>query len=818
MKYTFRTKAEDKKYKVKIPQYEHFDVSPDYGLTEKQAVDRIDAGLYNKMVKAPSKTVSQIIIGNTLTFFNLIFFILGIALLIVGSYQELMFLLVVVINLIIGIIQELNAKHKLDQLVLISEPKGTVVREGNTCIISTDQLVLDDIVIFKSGNQVYADSTILAGQVLLNESLVTGESEEIVKIEGDSLLSGSFIVSGECRARLDCIGEDSYVSKLTLEAKKEKKRKTNGMMKSLTGLLQVIGVLIIPIGALLYRRQTYILGLTVKEGVENTTGALVGMIPSGLYLLVTIALAASVVRISQKKMLVHDFKSIETLARVDVLCVDKTGTITGNEMEVIDIIPLKPTDMKIEAIESLLNDFVCNIPNENTTMHALKRKYQKSEYRKAIKVQSFSSATKFSSVSFSEGESYILGAPEFILGEQLSRYRELIEGYTSKGERVLLFSESIDGKKDDEKVSGIPIALVLLDNPIRPTAKSTFDYFTLQGVEVKVISGDNALTAAAAARSAGIPGADRYIDASTLNTTEKLKQATQQYTVFGRVSPNQKREIILILQKEGHIVAMTGDGVNDVLALKVADCSIAMASGSEVASQVSDFVLLESNFDAMPSVVAEGRRVINNIERTASLFLVKNIFSFALALISITAVFAYPVSPSQLSLISTLNIGIPSFFLALEPNSSLVRGSFLSNILYNALPAAMTDVFIVMGAVLFSEAFSIGRGKISTVITILLLTIGFMMLWRVSTPFNLKRALLFGSLISMFFVVLFYFPSMFSLSSLDFGSSMVLGVLMMLIPSVLWIFTRGINWLASFYMLRIKREKFPIFVHREVDN
>ncbi len=783
---------------VQAPMPARVRALPEYGLTREQAAQRIAAGLNNKSVDSPTKTVPQIIAGNMFTYFNLMFFVLAAAILSVGSYQNLLFLVVIVINTLIGIIQELNAKRTLDKLVLLSAPKAAAVRDGVVVSLPTDKIVLDDIVVFKTGNQIYADGAVLDGEVQVNESLITGESDDISKLKGDSLISGSFVVSGECRARLEKVGADSFVAKLTIEAKKNKKRKQTGMMKALTRLLQIIGIAIIPVGILLYRQQTNILHLTTKAGVENTTAALIGMIPEGLYLLVSVALAVSVVRLSKKKTLVHDLKCIETLARVDVLCVDKTGTITENSMEVTGVEPLETTELSLDSIELLLADFVKDMAADNSTMQALKAQFTGVSPRKTEKLKAFSSTAKYSAVSFGPGENYALGAPEFVLRVQYFNYRETIETFTATGSRVLILVRcgSLDGDTLDTVT---PIALVMLDNPIRPTAKSTFNYFSEQGVEIKVISGDNPTTVAVAAEKAGIFNADRCIDASTLDTNKKLADAAIMYTVFGRVSPVQKRQLIYALQKAGHTVAMTGDGVNDVLALKAADCSIAMASGSEVASQVSHLVMLGSDFDSMPLVVAEGRRVINNIERSSALFLVKNIFSFILAIISISAVFAYPLTPSQLSLISMITIGIPSFILSLEPNTNLVRGNFLVNVIYRALPAALTDLVIVIGVVLFDAAFSLDSGELSTITAFLVTAVGFIMIWRVCRPLNWKDFALLGGLVLLFVGFLIFTPWLFTLSHLSFGSMLVLAVFLLLTPSVMWLFTVALEKLAVFY-------------------
>ena len=772
------------------PPINRLEPDPTVGLSAADVQDRTDKGYANLSVTSPTNTVRHIILSNVFTYFNFIFFALAAALICVGSFNNLTFLGVILVNTAIGIVQELNAKRTLDKLTLLAEPRATVVRDGKESAILTESLVVDDIVIFSAGNQICADAVVVSGEVQVNESLVTGESDEITKRAGDSLLSGSFIVSGVCRARLDKVGHDSFVSKLTLDAKKSSKSGHPGMMRSLTRLVQVIGVVIIPMGIALFLRQRAMLDLTTKENVEKTTAALIGMIPEGLYMLANVALAVSVVKLAKKETLVHDLKCIETLARVDVLCVDKTGTITEPVMEVEQIISLNEQTSEAK-LESLLTDFAGNMAADNNTMQALKKRFGKPRFRKAVSVQSFSSTTKTSGVSFGDAEHYLLGAPEFLLKDGYDLWRAHIEPYAATGCRVLMFAHV----GADRILT--PLGLVLLTNKIRPNARATFEYFTEQGVAIKVISGDNPLTVSAAAAAAGIPDADNGIDLSTVKTDEALEDAAASYTVFGRVTPEQKRKLVRYLKKAGHTVAMTGDGVNDVLALKEADCSVAMASGSDVACQVSHLVLLNSDFASMPSVVAEGRQVINNIERSASLFLVKNIFSFVLSLISIFAVFAYPLTPVQLSLISTTTIGIPAFFLALEKNENLVRGKFLRNVLFRALPAALTDLFIIGGVILFEHAFSLENEMISTISTILMGGVGFAMVFRISRPFNWKRAVLLGGLLTLFVGTMLIVPGFLSLSPIDFQGALVLVVFALLIPSVLFAFSRSLTWLST---------------------
>ncbi len=757
---------------------------PDQGLCTAQVQERMAAGLDNKPVSAPSKTVRQIIFSNVFTYFNLIFLVLAIALIWVrAEYSHLSFLVVIICNICIGTFQEIHSKRTLDKLNLLAAPHASAVRDGTVQQISTAELVLDDVVIFSAGNQICADADVIEGEAMVNESLITGEADEIVKRPGDKLLSGSFIISGKCKARLTHVGADSYVSRLTLEAKKMHKKKEVGITRTLTRLVQVIGVGIIPIGILLYLRQTIRLGLSVQDAVINTTAALIGMIPEGLYLLVSVALAVSVMRLARQKTLVHEMRCIEMLARVDVLCVDKTGTITSNEMDLTDVIALRSSGCTRENLCDILKSFSLNMDADNATIQAIKQAFPpESGGRAATQLMPFSSEKKYSALSLNDDEHYVLGAPEFILREKYAEYRSLLEPYTREGNRVLLLASMDRFPQEREPLGNVkPLGIVLLTNPIRPQAKETFSYFTQQNVAIKVISGDNPVTVACAAQKAAIPNAENYVDASTLTTPELIADAATRYTVFGRVTPEQKRQLVHALKAAGHTVAMTGDGVNDVPSLKEADCSIAMASGSEVASQVAQLVLLDSNFASMPAVVAEGRRVINNIERSASLFLVKNIFSVFLAIISILAVFSYPVTPAQLSLINAFTIGIPSFLLALEPNTKIVSGKFLRNVLTRAFPAALTNLTLVIGVLLFSFAFpQLHADEVSTISAIIMGIVGMLMLGRVCMPFNKKRAAMYVVLAIGLLIGLIFFGSFFSMTALTFGGSLVLAVMALL--------------------------------------
>ena len=782
---------------------------PDHqtGLTAQQVQEHRMHGWTNQPVDPPSKTTKEIIQENVFTYFNLIFLVLAVLLCLVGSFRDLTFLPVIVLNTLIGIIQETRAKKVLDNLTMLNAPHAMVIRDGKKSQINAEDLVVDDIVIFEAGNQVCADAEVCAGEVQVNESLLTGESDEITKRKGDQLMSGSFIVSGQCHARLDKVGADSYISRLTLEAKAMQNTEQSEMIRSLDKLVKWVGVAIIPIGIILFIQAFVFQGEGFRSSVTSMIAAVIGMIPEGLYLLASVALAVSSIRLAQKKVLLHDMKCIETLARVNVLCVDKTGTITENTMEVQDVIPTKEYEEgELRPLSELLGDFTAAQSSDNITMEAMKRYFKIVSGKKAVAKTGFSSASKYSSVTFEEA-SYVLGAPEFVLKEQYENYEEAISAHASKGARVLVFGtakEEPDGKPLKE--AGTPLAYVLLANPIRQEAKETFTYFAEQGVEVKVISGDNPLTVSEVAKEAGIAGAERYVDASTLHTEEEMRAAVLNNAVFGRVTPNQKRKFVQILKEEGKTVAMTGDGVNDVLALKDADCSIAMASGSDAAAQASQLVLLESDFSCMPEVVLEGRRVVNNIQRSASLFLVKNIFSFLLSLVSFVFMFTYPLEPSQISLISMFTIGVPAFFLALEPNKNIIKGHFLTNVFLKALPAALTDVLAVGALVIFGRTFGVSSADISTAATMLLSIVGFMILYTISAPMNVLRGVILGGCIVGLLFCSIFLNDLFAITGMTTKCVMLFVVFAIATEPVL----RYLTWLIGklrFYYKRLRGQK-----------
>ncbi len=766
---------------------------PAQGLNAQQVRERTEAGWLNTPVDPPGKTMKQIVKDNVFTYFNLIFCILAVAVILVQKWLNLTFMGVVICNTVIGIVQETRSKKTLDKLNILASPKGVVIRDGQKLTVDTAQLVRDDIVIFASGNQIYADAVVADGECHVNEALVTGESDEILKKPGDKLLSGSFVINGICRAQLTAVGADSFAARLTIEAKAAKQPLQSEMMRSLTNLVKWIGFIVIPLGIIMFIKEYSWLGRDIGTAVTSTVGSIVGMIPEGLYLLTSLALVAGVIRLANRKTLVHDMECIETLARVDTLCVDKTGTVTENKMVVEDVALLNSDRYVIEDIRMIMSDYVYAMQDDNDTMAALKKYFTGEVKQKAVKTMPFTSVKKYGGVAFHEDETYILGAPEVVLANFTGKdkYAPEIEKFSSSGCRVLLLA-LYDGTLDDEVLTAdmLPLALILLSNKIREEAPATFKYFADQGVNVKVISGDNPMTVSEVAKRAGIAGAEKFVDARTLTDGDKIYAAAENCNVFGRVTPDQKKKLVQALKAQGHTVAMTGDGVNDVLALKEADCSIAMASGSDVACQASHIVLLDSNFASMPSVVAEGRRVINNIERSASLYLVKNIFTFVLAFITLFFTLPYPYTPAQLSLVNSLTIGIPSFILAMEPNESLITGKFLRNVMFRALPTAMTDLVLVIGTILFYLAFDLDDSMLSTICTGIMGIVGLMMVYKTSIPFNNIRKIMLGTTGVLFFVCYFFFPTIFTLSALDSSSFLILAVFGLLAWPVLKLFDK----------------------------
>lgn len=751
------------------------------GLTDEEVRQRVEEGFTNRTDISTDKTTKEIVVSNVFTYFNLIFLVITILLIMVGSFRNLTFLPIIIGNTVIGIVQEIRAKKTLEKMSLLNAPHADVIRNGSIKQISTDELVKDDVILLTAGKQICADAVVISGNIQVNESLLTGEADEVEKTEGSTLMSGSFVVSGECYARLEKVGNESYISKLSLEAKSMGGKEQSEMIRSINLIVKWVGIVIIPIGLILFWQSHFVNGESITKSVTSTVAAIIGMIPEGLYLLTTVALALSTMKLARKKVLLHDMKSIETLARVDVLCVDKTGTITEPDMKLKEIFLCKnsgadgtQTALTLDELKSLILDYANASVDNNATMLALKAyaaealtNNTSALHRTAVSQQAFSSSLKYGSVTFSDG-TYLLGAPEFIMHEDFARIEEEIIPYADKGDRVLLFAR-YDGENVENGINGsvTPLGFVALANPIRENAVKTFEYFKSQGVAIKVISGDNPRTVSRIAIQAGIESAESFVDAATLDTEDKIADAVNKYTVFGRVTPKQKKQLVKALQAKGHTVAMTGDGVNDILAMKDADCSVAMASGSEAAAQAAQVVLLDSDFAHMPDVVYEGRRVVNNIQRSASLFLVKNIFSLLLSLFSVILMVTYPLEPAQVSLISMFTIGVPGFLLALEQNKDRIKGHFITNVMLKALPGGLTDVIAVGALVVCGEVFCISDASIGTIATLVLSVVGFMILFKISEPLNgMKYAVIIGNIAGLVFSG-FFLKKLFALTDLS---------------------------------------------------
>ena len=751
------------------------------GLTDEEVRQRVEEGLTNRADISTDKTTKEIVISNVFTYFNLIFLVITILLIMVGSFRNLTFLPIIIGNTVIGIVQEIRAKKTLEKMSLLNAPHADVIRNGSVKQISTEELVKDDVILLTAGKQICADAVVISGNIQVNESLLTGEADEVEKTEGSTLMSGSFVVSGECYARLEKVGNESYISKLSLEAKSMGDKEQSEMIRSINLIVKWVGIVIIPIGLILFWQSHFVNGESITKSVTSTVAAIIGMIPEGLYLLTTVALALSTMKLARKKVLLHDMKSIETLARVDVLCVDKTGTITEPDMKLKEIFLCKnsgadgtQTALTLDELKSLILDYANASVDNNATMLALKAyaadaltNNTSALHRTAVSQQAFSSSLKYGSVTFSDG-TYLLGAPEFIMHEDFARIEEEIIPYAEKGDRVLLFAR-YNGENVENGINGsvTPLGFVALANPIRANAVKTFEYFKSQGVAIKVISGDNPRTVSRIAIQAGIESAESFVDAATLDTEDKIADAVNKYTVFGRVTPKQKKQLVKALQAKGHTVAMTGDGVNDILAMKDADCSVAMASGSEAAAQAAQVVLLDSDFAHMPDVVYEGRRVVNNIQRSASLFLVKNIFSLLLSLFSVILMVTYPLEPAQVSLISMFTIGVPGFLLALEQNKDRIKGHFITNVMLKALPGGLTDVIAVGALVVCGEVFCISDASIGTIATLVLSVVGFMILFKISEPLNgMKYAVIIGNIAGLVFSG-FFLKKLFALTDLS---------------------------------------------------
>lgn len=766
------------------------------GLTSKEVKERIQKGKVNYDTTTPSKSIKQILIENTCTLFNFINIILGVAIVLVGSYKNLLFLGVVVCNTLISTIQEIRAKKIVDKLSVISSSKAKVIRDGKETEIHIDNIVLDDLIIYELGNQIVADSKIVSGECEVNESFITGEAKTIFKKEGDTLLSGSFIVSGNVKAKVIHVGLDNYTSVISHDAKQMKKEVNSEIMRSLNKIVKYVSIALVPIGLLLLLRQFSIDGNTTQNAVTRVVAALIAMIPEGLILLVSTVLAISVLRLSKYNVLVQDLYSLETLARVDTLCLDKTGTITEGKMEVVDVLPIN--GHVVNEVDNALEIISTNLNDKNPTFKAINEKYGNTSNIKAIKTIPFSSDRKYSGVTL-KNESYVMGAPEFILGDKINDYSKQIDELSIEN-RVLVLIKTSAIKKNVLPQNVEPLAFILIRDKVRKEAVKTLRYFMDNDVDVKVISGDSVSTVRNVAKAVGIE-VNGVFDAREINEETDLNLVVEENTIFGRVKPDQKRMLISSLKHNGHVVAMTGDGVNDVLALKESDCGVAMNDGADAARNVAEIVLLDSNFDSMPKIVGEGRRTINNVERSATLFLSKTIYASLLALLFLFINYTYPFIPIQMTLINSLTIGIPAFILALEPNRLRVKGKFFINVISKAIPSGITTVVNILILVFVASILNIPNEQTSTIAVIITAYTAILLIYRISKPLNLLRKSLL-ILITLILLLMILTPvgrSVFSLVWLTPNS------LLILLP-LMYVSTRLFKLLSNLLSMIIKKK------------
>lgn len=738
------------------------------GLTNREVEEKIALGKVNKINFETSESISTIIKKNIFTYFNVIFMMLAILVTFAGAFRNLTFLIVVTINVLIGIFQQIRSKMVLDKLSLLDKCKYSIIRDNKEIIVYSDELVEGDYVKLSSGNQVPADGVLVDGKIFVNESLLTGEQDEREKMVNSNLLSGSFIVSGSAIVKLTNVGDESYSSKIMKESKKIKENKTE-MIKAIDRIVLVAGIVIIPIGLLLFGESYFVNKFSYSESVVRMVSALIGMIPEGLYLLTTVALALSAMRLAEKKVLLHDMKSIESLARTDVLCIDKTGTITTNEMDVMDIFDengVSYLDKKKDKKLLELANYVNSINDNNATINAL-REYLKNISKQKLnmlKYENFNSKNKYSYIKMSENVTYKLGAPDVLLNKD---YNHLISKRIINGERIIVFVK-------EENNECVPILFISLKNEIRKNAREIIKFFNDREVEIRVISGDNPVTVSSIAKEVGIKNYDLFVDCSLLKTRDELKNAVDKYKIFGRVSPEQKREIIKLIKENGLKVAMTGDGVNDILAMKEADCSIAMGNGSDAAREAAQVVLLDSDFGNMRNIVYEGRKNINNITRSASLFTYKNIFSLLLSIYAIIFTIAYPLEPNQVSLGSAFTIGIPAFFLTFEENQKKQQNDeFWKNIFLKSLPSAIISFLAIVCMVKCSVIFDINSNDLTTACSYLFFTGGFIILYKCAKPLNKYRTIVFIGCILGMIITINMIPEFFSIRSISLKASIL---------------------------------------------
>ena len=826
------------------------------GLTNEQVQERIAEGKVNVNENPNTRTYKQIILENTLTFFNFLNIALLVLVLFVRSYKNSMFMGVIVINTVIGIIQEIRAKKTIDKLAILTESKTVVLREGKKWSISTEKLVLDDLIFLKTGDQVPADVKVLEGTVEVNESLLTGESDNLSKSQGDELFSGSFVTSGEACCQVIHVGKDNYASQITSEAK-EFKRHNSELRNSLNAILKVISIIIVPLGAMLFYKQYMIVGDTLKDSVVNMVAAVLGMIPEGLVLLTSVALTLGSMVLATKKTLVQELYCIETLARVDTLCLDKTGTITEGTMKVEDVqlydtaqttvvqhtakfdpetgepvqnvSALKPEvtvsaekengqiqetvnletvsqeeRQKLQEIDHIMGNMMSVLHDQNATADALRKRFPSRNDLKLIHAIPFSSDRKYSGAVFEGRGTYLMGAAQFLFPEGNEELLEHCSSYAQEGYRILVLAHSEQETKGTERPTGLePLGLFLITDVIREEAPDTLAFFDSQGVDLKVISGDDPVTVSAIAKKAGLKNANHYIDATTIKTSEEMQRAVAECSVFGRVTPQQKKQMVQALQSQKHTVAMTGDGVNDVLALKEADCSIAMAAGSDAAKNIANVVLLDSNFGAMPHIVNQGRRVVNNIRSAASMFLIKTFFSVLLSLITIFFGDAYPFEPIQMSLISACAVGIPTFLLTQENNYNKIDHTFLRHVFMNAFPAAVTITGCVFTIMLVCQDVYHSNVMLNTA-CVLVTGWNYMSALRtVYSPLNTYRKVIIYGMQFAFFISAVVLQDLLTLGSLEFGMIILVFVLMTFSPILIETIT---EWIRRIYEKSLDRE------------
>ena len=756
-----------------VKKSNRFNPKPDVGLTSEQVNNRVANNLVNVSNVKNKKTIKSILFKNIFTFFNMICFVVAFALIFVGAYSDLTFLVIVVCNTTIGIIQEIKAKKTLDKLSLTNSNFTKVIRDGEEQEIYKTEVVLDDVLCLNPGMQIACDSVVLDGQIEVNESLLTGESQPIKKQKGDELLGGSFISSGTCKAKVNKIGNDNYIAQLSEKAKSFKQSKSE-LLTSLKNLVKIITIFMIPVAIIMlynnYKSFTLDPTATVSMRyfvITKTAGCIIAMIPAGMFLLTSVALAVSVIRLAKRKTLVQELYCIEMLARTNVLCLDKTGTLTNGSMSVHDVVLLgKKTTTDVDKIVASM---VAAFHDANHTALALKSYFGKPTYV-ADKSVPFSSERKFMGCKFKNVGAYKIGAYEYVMNKPTADIKNKAENYALNGYRVLLLVEC-DASFSGENCK--PVAFILLQDNIRKDAPKTIEWFKQNGVDIKIISGDNPITVSEVARRCGVNHYEKYISLQGLSNTEVI-EAANKYTVFGRVSPEQKAILVKTLKSQGKTVAMTGDGVNDILALKEADCSIAIAAGSDAARSVSQLVLLDSNFSSMPSVVAEGRRVVNNIQRSSSLFLMKTMFAICISIFVLCIGKPYPFSPIQFTLLEIFVIGLPSFFLALQPNTDRIKGKFLTNVAQNTIPAGFCLVAAVITMYVYQMFVPISTDALVTMSSLAVIVVGFMALFKMSKPWNLFKSIIYALCLTICLACITFFPYIFKYVNLSTANIMFL--------------------------------------------